>query len=74
MEDSTLNSKVVISTVVDALARDFINLAAALTNDQHFATQIPPAAAQDEFARFKLWAGNIAAHRKGSRSLENRWV
>ncbi|KAF2786301.1 hypothetical protein K505DRAFT_260177 [Melanomma pulvis-pyrius CBS 109.77] len=61
-----------ISAHVDACGRGFISLAAALTNDQRFAAQARPEAINDEFDRFKIWAGNIAAHRKGRRSLEYR--
>ena len=71
---TTIPIKAVISVVVDEVARDFISLADALTDDQHFASQISPATAQDEFSRFKLWAGNIAAHRRGNRSLEYRYA
>jgi hypothetical protein len=61
-----------ISAHVDACARGFISLAMALTNEPHFAVQIRPDMINDEFDRFKIWAGNIAAHRKGRRSLEYR--
>jgi hypothetical protein len=61
-----------ISAHVDACARGFISLATALTNASHFAAQAPPETINDEFDRFKIWAGNIAAHRKGRRSLEYR--
>jgi len=63
---------VAIATRVDHLAQDFVGLADALKMDTHFATQVPPSLIVDEFSRFKLWAGNIAAHRKGRRSLEYR--
>lgn len=61
-----------ISAHVDACARGFISLAEALTNELRFALQARPEVITDEFARFKIWAGNIAAHRKGRRSLEYR--
>jgi hypothetical protein len=66
------SADVVIATVVDALARDFISLADALTTQSRFAAQVPSTTIYYEFSRFKLWAGNIAAHRKGRRSLEYR--
>ncbi|KAF1829056.1 hypothetical protein BDW02DRAFT_561926 [Decorospora gaudefroyi] len=69
---TTAPADIVIATVVDELARDFINLADALTTESRFATQVPSTTIYDEFTRFKLWAGNIAAHRKGRRSLEYR--
>lgn len=61
-----------ISAHVDACARGFIGLATVLTNEPHFAMQARPETINDEFDRFKIWAGNIAAHRKGRRSLEYR--
>ena len=69
---TTEPADVTIATIVDELARDFIGLADALMTESRFATQVPPTAVYDEFSRFKLWAGNIAAHRKGRRSLEYR--
>jgi hypothetical protein len=71
---TTTPADVTIATIVDELARDFISLADALslTTESRFATQVPSTAIYDEFSRFKLWAGNIAAHRKGRRSLEYR--
>jgi hypothetical protein len=69
---TTTPADVTIATIVDELARDFISLADALTQESRFAGQVPPTAVYDEFCRFKLWAGNIAAHRKGRRSLEYR--
>jgi hypothetical protein len=69
---TTAPADVSIATIVDELARDFISLADALTTESRFATQVPSTAVYDEFSRFKLWAGNIAAHRKGRRSLEYR--
>ncbi|KAH7073644.1 hypothetical protein BKA63DRAFT_37734 [Paraphoma chrysanthemicola] len=63
---------VLISTVVHNVARDFLSLADALLHSEHFANQISPTAVSDELSRFKLWAGNIAAHRRGRRSLEHR--
>lgn len=32
--------------------------------------QIQPSAVEDELARFRLWAGNVGAHRKGRISLD----
>jgi hypothetical protein len=69
---TTAPADVFIATIVDQLARDFISLADTLTKESRFATQVPSTAISDEFSRFKLWAGNIAAHRKGRRSLEYR--
>jgi hypothetical protein len=68
----TAPADVTIATIVDELARHFISLADALTTEPHFASQVPSTTVYDEFSRFKLWAGNIAAHRKGRRSLEYR--
>jgi len=50
----------------------FISLEQALSNSLRFVAQVPPERIKDEFDRFKIWAGNIAAHRKGRRSLEYR--
>ena len=69
---STQPAKVVIATVVYDLDRDFLSLADALVAESRFAQQVPSTVILDEFSRFKLWAGNIAAHRKGRRSLECR--
>lgn len=70
---STQPAKVVIATVVHDLARDFLGLAEALVAESRFARQVSSTVISDEFSRFKLWAGNIAAHRKGRRSLEYRY-
>ncbi|XPS98962.1 hypothetical protein M3J09_008149 [Ascochyta lentis] len=67
-----MDSVLSISSVVDGCARGFLSLANELKKSPKFAAQVPPAAIQDEFDRFKLWTGNIAAHRKGHRSLEYR--
>jgi hypothetical protein len=69
---STVSPDTIIATVVDELARDFFSLTDALTTESRFSTQVPSTTVADEFSRFKLWAGNIAAHRKGRRSLEYR--
>jgi len=61
-----------ISAHVDACGRGFISLVGALTQNLHYATQASPEKISGEFDRFKIWAGNIAAHRKGRRSLEYR--
>ncbi|KZM26695.1 metal ion binding [Ascochyta rabiei] len=61
-----------ISTAVDDCARAFLSLAGSLEKPTRFAEQVAAESILDEFDRFKLWAGNIAAHRKGRRSLENR--
>ena len=50
----------------------FISLEETLVASAQYAAQIRPADVGDEFDRFKIWAGNIAAHRKGRRSLEYR--
>lgn len=65
-------AKTHIALHVDLCGRDFVSLKEALSQNENFATQISPQRVQDEFDRFKLWAGNIAAHRKGRRSLEYR--
>lgn len=65
-------SGVLISKSVSNIAHDFVSLAKALTAEQHFSLQVSPTRIQDEFSRFQLWAGNIAAHRMGRRSLEYR--
>ncbi|KAF2826329.1 hypothetical protein CC86DRAFT_28104 [Ophiobolus disseminans] len=66
------SSPILIAHRVSDVARDFLSLTKALTTEERFALQVPPTAFQDEFTRFKLWAGNIAAHRRGRRSLEYR--
>ncbi|CAI6288348.1 unnamed protein product [Periconia digitata] len=52
----------------------FVALEAALrqTERPHYTAQLPPDSVRDEFDRFRIWAGNIAAHLKGRRSLEYR--
>lgn len=50
----------------------FISLERALRDSARFAAQVRPQHIADEFDRFKIWAGNMAAHRKGRRSLEYR--
>jgi hypothetical protein len=67
-----MDSSIHISTRVDACGRGFLNLTEALTNAPRYADQIRPQTVRDELDRFKIWAGNIAAHRKGRRSLEHR--
>ncbi|KAF2176891.1 hypothetical protein K469DRAFT_605505, partial [Zopfia rhizophila CBS 207.26] len=67
-----MDSSTHISTHVDACGRGFLGLAEALPNTPRFEDQIRPESVKDEFDRFKIWAGNIAAHRKGRRSLEYR--
>ncbi|KAF2024730.1 hypothetical protein EK21DRAFT_93852 [Setomelanomma holmii] len=61
-----------ISKIVHEVARVFLSLAKAITVEEHFAAQVSPTAIHDELSRFKMWVGNIAAHRKGRRSLEYR--
>lgn len=63
---------VVIASVVDAIAHAFVGLVEASPEDERAVAKSSAASIQDEFSRFKLWAGNIAAHRKGRRSLEYR--
>ncbi|KAF2792134.1 hypothetical protein K505DRAFT_338961 [Melanomma pulvis-pyrius CBS 109.77] len=60
-----------ISAQIDSCGRGFVNLTTALANVPHFAAQALPETINDEFDRFKTWAGNIGAHRKGHRSLEH---
>ncbi|KAJ4289654.1 hypothetical protein N0V90_010983 [Kalmusia sp. IMI 367209] len=50
----------------------FVSLAQALSYSPQYADQIPRERIDDEFDRFKIWSGNISAHRKGRRSLEYR--
>ncbi|KAF2661868.1 hypothetical protein K491DRAFT_332872 [Lophiostoma macrostomum CBS 122681] len=57
---------------VDEIGVHFISLEQALSKSSTFAAQVRPENIRDEFDRFRLWAGNIAAHRKGRRSLEYR--
>jgi hypothetical protein len=57
---------------VDEIGALFISLEKALGKYPRFAAQIRQQDIRDEFDRFRLWAGNIAAHRKGRRSLEYR--
>ncbi|KAF2121308.1 hypothetical protein BDV96DRAFT_640703 [Lophiotrema nucula] len=61
-----------LSGHVDLCGRAFLKLAEALPTAPRFATQVSLNSVNDEFGRFKIWAGNIAAHRKGRRSLEYR--
>ncbi|RYP46645.1 hypothetical protein DL768_007190 [Monosporascus sp. mg162] len=65
-------STVPIYSRVNESGTVFISLERALRNSSRFAAQVPPEDIRDEFDRFKMWAGNIAAHRKGRRSLEYR--
>ena len=67
-----MDSSTHISTHVDACGRCFLSLAEALPNTPRFEDQIRSESVKDELDRFKIWAGNIAAHRKGRRSLEYR--
>jgi hypothetical protein len=57
---------------VHNVGREFVKLTQALGQSSQHADQIAPERIEDEFDRFKIWAGNIAAHRKGLRSLEYR--
>jgi hypothetical protein len=45
---------------------------ATLSNQTLFPLTAARLQFQDEFARFKLWSGNIGAHRKGRSSLDWR--
>ncbi|KAL6702870.1 hypothetical protein ACN47E_000832 [Coniothyrium glycines] len=72
MATTTSPTELGIATVVDGIGRQFISLVNALVSSPRYATQVSPAQVEDEFSRFKMWAGNVAAHRKGRRSLEYR--
>lgn len=61
-----------IASKVGECSRNFSKVIKGLEENQSFAAQLSPAALKDEFDRFKLWIGNIAAHRKGQRSLDYR--
>ncbi|KAF2814360.1 uncharacterized protein BDZ99DRAFT_380858, partial [Mytilinidion resinicola] len=61
-----------LSSQVTDCGGGFLSLVEALKHAPHFATQTSPGKVNDEFDRFKIWAGNVAAHRKGRRSLEYR--
>ncbi|RYP18216.1 hypothetical protein DL765_004073 [Monosporascus sp. GIB2] len=67
-----MDSTVPIFSRVNESGAVFISLERALSNSSRFAAQVRPEDIKDEFDRFKIWAGNIAAHRKGRRSLEYR--
>jgi hypothetical protein len=67
-----MDSGIQIPSHVASCGRHFHSLIKALPNAPRFAAQIKPGTTNDEFDRFKVWAGNIAAHRKGHRSLEYR--
>ncbi|KAJ8116681.1 hypothetical protein OPT61_g1931 [Boeremia exigua] len=66
------STSVSIPVAVDRCARSFLSLAEILQQPTRFAYQLSADSILDEFDRFKLWAGNIAAHKKGRRSLEYR--
>ncbi|KAF2491476.1 hypothetical protein BU16DRAFT_565175 [Lophium mytilinum] len=61
-----------LASQVTDCGRDFRSLGEALKQVPRFAAQVSPEKINDEFDRFKIWAGNVAAHRKGRRSLEYR--
>jgi hypothetical protein len=61
-----------IAAQVHLTGAGFVSLEEALRTSSQYAAQVPPEAVIDAFERFKIWAGNIAAHRKGRRSLEHR--
>ncbi|RYP74981.1 hypothetical protein DL771_002629 [Monosporascus sp. 5C6A] len=67
-----MDSAIPIFSRVNESGTVFISLERALSNSSRFAAQVRPEHIKDEFDRFKIWAGNIAAHRKGRRSLEYR--
>ncbi|RYP64021.1 hypothetical protein DL769_006801 [Monosporascus sp. CRB-8-3] len=69
---ANMDSAVPIYSRVNESGTVFISLERALRNSSRFAAQVRPEDIKDEFDRFKIWAGNIAAHRKGRRSLEYR--
>jgi hypothetical protein len=60
-----------ISSRVADSSRGFLNLIKGL-GDNVYSSQLKPEAVADEFDRFKIWVGNIAAHRKSNRSLDYR--
>lgn len=41
-------------------------------SDDHIKQQLPESALEDEVGRFRLWAGNNGAHRKGRVSLDHK--
>ena len=63
---------VYISTHVEECGAVFRSLVTALAEAPHFAAQARLETVNDEFDRFKIWAGNIGAYKKGRRSLEYR--
>ncbi|KAF2688848.1 hypothetical protein K458DRAFT_385013 [Lentithecium fluviatile CBS 122367] len=67
-----MDSAPLIASRVHLVGGDFVSLEHALRDTTYFSAQVTPEAVKDEFDRFKIWAGNIAAHRKGRRSLEYR--
>jgi hypothetical protein len=67
-----MESEIKIPLQVSACGRYFHGLIEALPKSPRFAAQVKSTEVIDEFDRFKSWAGNIAAHRKGRRSLEYR--
>ena len=60
-------SPALIHLQVHAAGKAFVTLAQALRASSQYAEEV-----EDEFDRFKIWAGNIAAHRTGRTSLEYR--
>lgn len=52
--------------------RSFERLCNLVTLDDEFPTQISLLALQDELGRFRVWAGNVGAHREGRISLDHR--
>lgn len=52
--------------------RSFERLCNLVALDDEFSTQISLLALQDEFGRFRVWAGNVGAHREGKISLDHR--
>lgn len=67
-----MDAKQPIYSQVHETGASFISLESALRQSERYAIQIKPETVKDEFDRFKIWAGNVAAHLKGRRSLEYR--
>ena len=67
-------SSATIAAHVSSCLQAFTALAAALNNEESRfrETEIHPDDIQDEFGRFRIWSGNIGAHRIGRASLDYR--
>lgn len=57
---------------VHDVGKAFVSLAQALNASPQHAEQVAPEELEEEFDRFKIWAGNVAAHETGWASLEDR--